>query len=226
MSKIIEKIEDEYSSFGTSQKHLAKFILENHESISNMTISALAKSAYCSPSSVSRFVNKLGFESYYDFCRELKHGSIETSYLSNLPAILLQIENQIEDIYNLLNKYSKVFIIADDNAKHYILDFVFENDNTKFFYLSDTVQNLKQISLAGNDDLIVILNTTNKSAHKDSTLFKFNASIIYIDLYKVMKPIEVQDEKYFSILSQANYDSNIQKLCLSHFLNLILKKTS
>lgn len=119
MSDIIKNIEQNMSKYGSSQKHLAKFILNNQESIPNMTITALAKSAYCSPSSVSRFINKIGYDSYFEFCHDLKIKDKEGSKHNTLLNAFSTVDSLHKDNVSFnelmvnINQFEQIYIMSD-----------------------------------------------------------------------------------------------------------------
>lgn len=63
---ISEKLQ-EFDTLSTSEKAVAKKILELQEAIGDMTVRDLAKASYTATSAVTRMANKLGFASYLEF---------------------------------------------------------------------------------------------------------------------------------------------------------------
>ena len=53
--------------FSSSEKTIAKYILDNGEDILNLSVKELAKQTYTSPATIVRLCRKLGLNGYGDF---------------------------------------------------------------------------------------------------------------------------------------------------------------
>lgn len=69
---LIEYIEKIYMSLTKSQKIIAKYIMENYDKVAFMTAAGFANETGVSESTVVRFANKLGYESYTYFQKDLQ----------------------------------------------------------------------------------------------------------------------------------------------------------
>jgi RpiR family transcriptional regulator, glv operon transcriptional regulator len=73
--KIEQLINERYSTFSEGDIVLAKYILNNKESIHKLTIYQLASNSLTSKSSVLRFAQKLGFSGYSEMKNFMKWGN-------------------------------------------------------------------------------------------------------------------------------------------------------
>ncbi|MFC4804477.1 MurR/RpiR family transcriptional regulator [Filifactor villosus] len=69
---LIEHIEKIYMTLTKSQKIIAKYIMENYDKVAFMTAAGFAGETGVSESTVVRFANKLGYESYTYFQKDLQ----------------------------------------------------------------------------------------------------------------------------------------------------------
>lgn len=224
MSNVLKKIKANMSKYGSSQEHLAKFILSNHQTIPNMTITALAKSAYCSPSSVSRFVNKLGFDSYYDFCHHLKQGAIDSSEFTTLITALNNIDSNFATNPLDLTTYNNIFINCNSDIKYLVCDAITSQtaiDHESLFFNINTEQNNKLQTLANINDLTIYIYA--RKAKSTRNFDDLKSSLIVFDLYGTLSIDSDIEYTYCKLLGVNNYQSNTNKLLISHLLTSIFK---
>lgn len=224
MSTIIDKIEANLSTYGNSQKHLAKFIINNHDSIPNMTITALAKSAYCSPSSVSRFVTKLGYDSYYDFCHSLKFDSIQNSKFSSVTASMNEINTILETHQFTLLDYKNVFLYCDSKIQNLVLDCVDNQniiDQNNLLFTSDNDHNFNLLKFASSEDIIIIINSSRSKTFNDFDKINQDANILILDIFSSLQIQEYPNIKHIKFLSNAKYDQLQQKFYVIQILNAL-----
>jgi DNA-binding MurR/RpiR family transcriptional regulator len=118
-----------------SQKKIADFILKNHESLYNISITQLASKLMIDPGSISRFCQSLGFSGYKDFKFFITHNLVSPDFEQNMlfqepvPTLDLlehfRIHTQkiIENIFQLLDPKA-----IEKAAKH-----IFEAKQVYFF---------------------------------------------------------------------------------------------
>lgn len=224
MSTIINKIEANLSTYGSSQKHLAKFIINNHESIPNMTITALAKSAYCSPSSVSRFVNKLGYDSYYDFCHNLKFNSANHGKFSSLTSSMDEINTLLEKSSISLQSYKNIFILCDVKSQNLALDCINNQnmiDSDNLFFTADSNHNQKLINFATKNDIVIILHSNKSKNIIELENLKSSTSLLILDVFSSLQLQEESNLTHIKFLSTSKYDQLQQKYYIIQILNFL-----
>ncbi|WOO88156.1 hypothetical protein RZE82_04310 [Mollicutes bacterium LVI A0039] len=231
--KLIETIKNDLNTYGKSHQHIAKFIINNADSVPNMTISALAKSAYCSPSSVSRFINKLGYDSYFEFCHVLKSSDAtdhpHTALLNSFHVIHNNINDNIETIANKLNEYNNIFIMSSIDSKT-IQDFSINISNlldTSVYYSSDINNNIKIVSLIGENDLCIYVHNSERldiTVNLDNTV-----NLLLISYYQDLSRSVYQDTSldFSSLFNQYKHLNKYFKLYIFDIIfENFLKKNS
>lgn len=96
---ILDTLKNEYS-FTPLERHLSKYLLENIQSVLEMSLADLAESTYVSKATIIRFYKKLGFDSYKDFCIELARevSSLQFSGTPSDSAVRLEAGDTEESI--------------------------------------------------------------------------------------------------------------------------------
>lgn len=222
MSTIIKKIEANLSTYGSSQKHLAKFIINNHESIPSMTITALAKSAYCSPSSVSRFVTKLGYDSYYDFCHSLKFDSIQNSKFSTLTASMDEINLILENKKISLIDYKNIFLFCNPKIHNLVLDCVSNQniiDKNNLIFTSDAELNLNLLKFASSQDIVIIINASRSKNNIDFSSVSTDTQIVVLDIFSTLQIPSATNLNQINFLAPSKYDELQKKFYIIQILN-------
>lgn len=71
MKSVVVRAREYLDRASETEKTIIRFILENPETASHMSIHSLAKEVFSSPSSISRLCRKIGFENYKSYQRAL-----------------------------------------------------------------------------------------------------------------------------------------------------------
>ena len=96
-----------YENFSDTEDKISEYILENAKEVTNMTIQDLAKATYSSPSTISRFCQKLNVEGFSEFKVKLasemgNYQNQDTRIEDDLPFSQNQAPKEIiQSIYNL-----------------------------------------------------------------------------------------------------------------------------
>ncbi|WP_243300167.1 MurR/RpiR family transcriptional regulator [Bacillus litorisediminis] len=69
---LLHGIESSMDKFTSSEKGLAKLIIENPDEVSQLSINQIAKKTHISPATVTRFCQKMTFSGFNEFKHELK----------------------------------------------------------------------------------------------------------------------------------------------------------
>ncbi|RBP90040.1 RpiR family transcriptional regulator [Cytobacillus firmus] len=89
--------------FTSSESELAKYIIENPDEISQMSINQIAKKIHISPATITRFCQKISFSGFNEFKHELKR-YID---LRNKPAVSSDIK-EIDYFSNLYQNHLEI----------------------------------------------------------------------------------------------------------------------
>ena len=93
--------------FSTSEKQLAKYILEHGEKVLQYSIQDLAKKTYTSPATIVRLCKKIGLHGYSDF--KIKYSAELQFDFRFFIITLLSIQiSAASGIANLLDDHNKV----------------------------------------------------------------------------------------------------------------------
>lgn len=144
----ISSIKTNYQQLNNTEQRIADTILANPNAAHDFTIQELALVSGVSSASVSRFVKRIGWESFREFSLALAANENDTAFFGEI-----QDTDTSEDIVR------KVFSGAD-NALNTTLEMI---DITDFDVAADLICNAKMISLFGiGGSSIVTLNGYHK----------------------------------------------------------------
>lgn len=73
-TSVAERIRSKYVTFSRSERSIADFLLGTQHHLSAYTATELAREASVSKATVTRFMNKLGFETFQDFRKVVRKG--------------------------------------------------------------------------------------------------------------------------------------------------------
>lgn len=172
-NKLIKRMTKEKDSYGYSHRHLAQYIITHYDEVPDMTISALSKKAYCSASSVSRLINKLGFDSYYAFCLELKKDEENSEIDNSLIESFKKAENiftdnseQVSELIHTFLDSNKVYFFATGSSIVPALDFERKyrrKVDKKISFSPIFDEQVKNINKITTDDLVIIISNSGES---------------------------------------------------------------
>lgn len=134
---LIEYIDKIYMSLTKSQKIIAKYIMENYDKVAFMTAAGFANETGVSESTVVRFANKLGYESYTYFQKDLQE---------LLKKKLTTAQRASMSQYNSKGSILKQVLRADmENIKQTMEEF----DETNFEKVVDLIFSARKIYIIG-----------------------------------------------------------------------------
>ncbi|HIT60483.1 MAG TPA: MurR/RpiR family transcriptional regulator [Candidatus Fimousia stercorigallinarum] len=111
---ILEQLK-ETENFTSSERMIAKYVLEHAEHVGHLTASDLAKESYTSKTTVIRLCKKLGMKGYQDFIRQV---GIEAAESKRVNA-LLESEpfNENSTYEDIVQKLPSIYDSAVGNTK-------------------------------------------------------------------------------------------------------------
>lgn len=116
MKNILKEITHKYSTFSSSEKIVAKFILTNPDEVILLSMRALAEKVGLSDNTILRFCRTCGFNGYLDFKSSLipqlitkerslyKQMETDDSFTVKQKIIINNISNSIKNTYDSLNE--------------------------------------------------------------------------------------------------------------------------
>lgn len=122
-----------------TEKEILEYIVENLDSLTSLSSRELARKTYTSPTTIVRFVKKLGYKNYNDFkyniISKLKNRNEESQITSHEDAltVLNKVEKmQIEAMHEFKNKISLETFqkVIDECSKYQYIDIIAHDCNS------------------------------------------------------------------------------------------------
>lgn len=111
---ILEQLK-ETENFTSSERMIAKYVLEHAEHVGHLTASDLAKESYTSKTTVIRLCKKLGMKGYQDFIRQV---GIEAAESKRVNALLeSETFNENSTYEDIVQKLPSIYDSAVGNTK-------------------------------------------------------------------------------------------------------------
>lgn len=170
MNAVIKKIKNDYFGMSDTYKLIADTILKNQDNF-DLTVKQLSEESYCAQSTIIKFCNSLGYDSYKIFKYEVN--SSEQNNFSNLTTSFEIVENYIkvnnELITNFVQKIlnsNQVYIFASGQSRVPAIDFYLKvnkilNDRVIFEY-EPAIQS-RFIKTLSNDDFVIFISNSGQS---------------------------------------------------------------
>ena len=179
----IIRIEDKKDSFTQTDKNIARYILENKDLIINQSSIDLAKNTNSSQAAVTRFVKKIGYNSFVDMKISIaksfeeesnfiedeikktdKIGDIISKSKANIQKTVektyaLINDEKIERACQFLNKTNKIYLSGVAGSRLICEDFYYKllRAGADVYYEKDAHTNLSRISHIGKNDLLIAI---------------------------------------------------------------------
>lgn len=179
----IIRIEDKKDSFTQTDKNIASYILNNKDLIINQSSIDLAKNTKSSQAAVTRFVKKIGYNSFVDmkisiakafeeesdFIEDEIKKSDKTKDIINKSKANIQKtiektyalidEEKIEKACQILNKAKKIYLSGVAGSGLICEDFYYKllRAGVDVYYEKDAHTNLSRISHIGKNDLLIAI---------------------------------------------------------------------
>lgn len=179
----IIRIEDKKDSFTQTDKNIARYILENKDLIINQSSIDLAKNTNSSQAAITRFVKKIGYNSFVDMKISIaksfeeesnfiedeikksdKIGDIISKSKANIQKTVektyaLIDDKKIERACQFLNKTNKIYLSGVAGSGLICEDFYYKllRAGADVYYEKDAHTNLSRISHIGKNDLLIAI---------------------------------------------------------------------
>lgn len=136
--KIVEELSKKIKLTET-EKEILEYMVENLDSLTSLSSRELARKTYTSPTTIVRFVKKLGYQNYNDFkyniISKLKNRNEESQITSHEDAltVLNKVEKiQIEAMHEFKNKISLETFqkVIDECSKYQYIDIIANDCNS------------------------------------------------------------------------------------------------
>ena len=128
VNNIFHTIEALWPEYTKTERKLARFILDEQQNVTNMTMADLADEAGVSEGSVVRFLNKLGLKKLIDLKLSIAKSAEEQRPSGpSLPAVVEQ---------EFLNVVEGTASLADHDGLHRAVDLLEQSDHVYFFGVS------------------------------------------------------------------------------------------
>ncbi|MFS0824788.1 MurR/RpiR family transcriptional regulator [Bacillus sp. 1P02SD] len=118
--KLLQGLLDLRSTLPKKQAQLCDYLIENHQLIGLLTVSELAKNANVGTTTVMRFINNLGYESYLDLKKEILDASVKLN-----PSAWWHLQESFTDNgvgeHILIDTFTEVKDILDQTLKPSLL---------------------------------------------------------------------------------------------------------
>lgn len=149
----------------STETALVSFLMSNAELVASLQLNDLAKQAYVSSATISRFVRKLGFKNYNDFRVAFVKEHSETSF----PDLVVNYDTPLHQNMSTRDIENTIFTILE----HTLKDVFAINHIASFEKASELICNAKRIKIYGTSTYLSIAN-----------IFKFN-------MQRINKNVEV-----------------------------------
>lgn len=182
MNTVIKKIKADYFSMSDTFKLIADTVIK-HQDHFNLTVKELSEHSYCAQSTVIKFCNSLGYDSYKVFKHEIN--GVDQNNFSSLTKSFELVDTYIRENQELINtlvssiKESKqVYIFASGQSRVSAIDFYLKvnkvlNDRVIFEY-EPAIQS-RFIKTLSKDDLVIFVSNSGLSKELISFLPKIKA---------------------------------------------------
>ncbi len=170
MNNVIRKIKDDYLNMSDTNKLIADTILKYQNNF-NLTVKELSQESYCAPSTIIKFCNSLGYNSYKIFKYEMnlvdssEYDTIIRSF--DLVKTFMNINKQEINLFitNILNA-PQIYLFASGQSRIPALDFYLKInkklDDKAIFEYEPAVQK-RIIKTINSDDLVIFVSNSGLS---------------------------------------------------------------
>lgn len=179
MNNVMKKIKADYFGMSDTFKLIADTVIKHQDNFT-LTVKQLSEESYCAQSTIIKFCNSLGYESYKVFKHEVN--SVDQNNFSSLTKSFELVDNYIADNQTLINNLvqsiqnsNQVYIFASGQSRVSAIDFYLKvnkilNDRVIFEY-EPAVQS-RFIKTLGSKDLVIFISNSGQSKELISFLSK------------------------------------------------------
>ncbi len=179
MNNVIRKIKNDYFSMSDTYKLIADTIIKNQNNF-NLTVKELSEQSYCAQSTVIKFCNYLGYESYKVFKYEIN--STDENNFTTLTKSFEIVETYLSEHKELVNELidaiktvNQVYIFATGQSRVPAIDFYLKVnkilDDRVIFEYEPSIQ-FRLIKTLTNNDLVIFVSNSGQSKELISFLPK------------------------------------------------------
>lgn len=169
MNVVLKKIKADYFNMSDTYKLIADTVIK-HQHNFTLTVKELSEESYCAQSTVIKFCNSLGYESYKIFKHELN--STDQTYFSSLTKSFELVDQYIKEnsllvdkLINSIVQSNQVYIFASGQSRVPAIDFYLKvnkilNDQVIFEY-EPAIQS-RSIKTIGSKDLVIFISNSGQ----------------------------------------------------------------
>lgn len=179
MNIVIKKIKADYFGMSDTYKLIADTVIKHQDNFT-LTVKELSKESYCAQSTIIKFCNSLGYESYKIFKHEIN--STDNNNFSSLTKSFELVDTYIKYNETLVNSLvssiqnsNQVYIFASGQSRVSAIDFYLKvnkilNDRVIFEY--EPAIQARFIKTLGSRDLVIFISNSGQSKELISFLPK------------------------------------------------------
>lgn len=218
---INEKVVANYNKLNNTDLHIWNYIDLNMENISDMTINDLAEKTNVSRTTISRFVNKIGYTGFSEFKYDLKNAQI---------AQLTNIEGQYKEICNIISQFvqqlsessfegactllynsDRIFVYGSGDVQKNVgreLKRLLLSCQELVYDLENSILDPNILELLNDNDVIILISLSgnNESIVEMAQKFKLKGcKILSITNLQNNQLQNISDESLFILTPEMNY---------------------
>ncbi len=179
MNIVIKKIKNDYFGMTDTYKLIADTVIK-HQNNFNLTVKELSTESYCAQSTIIKFCNSLGYESYKVFKHEI-NSSDQSNYSTIIDSFEL-VDNYISNNNDLIQalvtaiqQSNQVYIFATGQSRISAIDFYLKVnkilDDRVIFEYEPAIQS-RIIKTLRENDLVIFVSNSGQSKELISFLPK------------------------------------------------------
>lgn len=202
MDIILNQIKEKYPFLSETHKMIAEYIINNRDILDSLTIRDIAKSAFCSISTVNAFCKKLGYNGFSEFKFVAKgSNNSNTNILINLFETIdnnVSI-NSINTVAQLILNSNNIFILSTGMSRSIAYDFYLrlkKVKSSKVFFNPNIDEPNKYLNQITEDDIVLLISNSGESRELIKFCKKLSSNIITILLSNRDKNTLSKEVKY------------------------------
>lgn len=205
---ILEKIGE--LKLTNTESSLVSFLLSNSEMLVSIQLNELAKQAYVSAATISRFVHKLGFKNYNDFRVAFVKERSEVSF----PDMVVNYDDPLRMNMSIKDIENTIF-----NILEYTLKDVFTiNSAADFEKANELIFNAKRIKIYGTSTYLSIANVFKVNMRRINK----NVEVMHLEGEGVFSAYRASPDELSIIITYSGKSS----LALSQVVSILSKSRS
>lgn len=165
---LILLIENEYKSLSKTHRIIADIIFDENIDKENLKISNFAKLAFCSPSTIMKFINLFNYSSYPVFLNDLL--SDTASVTDTISRSFALVENyyakntiEIENLISSIRKAKKVYVFSSGLSRLAAYDFIYKCKYKHKNQFIDAHSDIKYLDEINPNDIVLFISNSGDS---------------------------------------------------------------